>query len=206
MYTYIYIYIGSHQLHEKFYLYIFQRKNGSKVAQPKCTQLRHFVPAHDCPAQWFHTGYISTVVILEKMVAKWLFAAHIRIYSKYTYIYIYIFIIHIVHVNIYTYKSISTVSLSLYIYICIQRKHLHLLLSIHRASCMYITISIICGLLSNVIKSNHCCPDFRSLNLSLTSLSQIARTPTSFRPPFPSASSAIVLIFIEHGKTQNRMN
>ena len=87
------------------------------MAQPKRTQLRHFVPAHDCPAQWFHTGYISTVVILEKMVAKWLFAAHIRIYSKYTYIYI--FIIHIVHVNIYTYKSISTVSLSLSIYIYI---------------------------------------------------------------------------------------
>ena len=37
-------------LHTHTYIYIYQ-KNGGKVAQPRNTQLRHFVLAHPCSVQ-----------------------------------------------------------------------------------------------------------------------------------------------------------
>ena len=75
MYIYIYTQDRASCMRNSNCIY-FREKIGSKVAQPKRTQLRHFVPAHDCSAQWFHTGYIYQLYLFQKrVVAKWLFAA-----------------------------------------------------------------------------------------------------------------------------------
>ena len=55
IYIYICTYImyisifGYTYTHTHIYIYIYQ-KNGGKVAQPRNTQLRHFVLAHPCSA------------------------------------------------------------------------------------------------------------------------------------------------------------
>ena len=36
-----------------------KKTSGGKVAQPKRTQLRHFVPGHHCSMQWLHNSILA---------------------------------------------------------------------------------------------------------------------------------------------------
>ena len=63
------------------------------MAQPKRTQLRHFVPGLHCSMQWFHNS------ILARLCSEYLY---IFIYKGYVFIYIYVSCISYVYIYMYT--------------------------------------------------------------------------------------------------------
>ena len=59
-FTFIYIYMYVFMYIHISYANILRKKNsGGKVAQPKRTQLKHFVPGHHCPMQWLQSSILA---------------------------------------------------------------------------------------------------------------------------------------------------
>ena len=100
------------------------------MAQPKRTQLRHFVPGHHCPMQWLHNStlarpcseykyiYIYRYRSLSSLLSLSLYILYIYIYGiyiwifafKYIYIYMYFYThicpIYVYRINVYTSMSV----------------------------------------------------------------------------------------------------
>ena len=59
-FTFIYIYMYVFMYIHMSYANILRKKNsGGKVAQPKRTQLKHFVPGQNCPMQRLHNSILA---------------------------------------------------------------------------------------------------------------------------------------------------
>ena len=112
MYIHVYIYMYIVWIHttltknggtaelEPCCMYIaiyYVQKNGGKVPQPKCPQLRHFVPGH--------LKYLYVYIYIYIYIPS----VYIYIYISYIYTYIYIYYIYIcifMSVRLYDYTSL----------------------------------------------------------------------------------------------------
>ena len=84
MYIYIYTYIYIHIYIYPMYMYYVKRNSSGKVAEPKRTQLKHFVPG---PMQWLHNCKLARLCSEYICINMMLY-----IYICISYIYIYVFL------------------------------------------------------------------------------------------------------------------